>query len=158
MLDELVDVLNRLDEKKQRAKNPEKHARLANQMEQVFPGASIRGPRSREYGYGLIDRDDEHVLHAALMSGADAIVTDDKRAGLRNSQIVSEAAIEILTGDEFLANTVAAHRDQAVTSVITLYKRRQNPPSKSPAELLERLCRSDAMEEVYDLLVDDLSQ
>lgn len=96
----------------------------------MFPGAGIHAPREREYGYGLIDPEDEHVLHAALMSGADAIVTDDQRAGLTGSGIVREASIEILTGEEFLTNTVAAHRDQAVSAVLNLYRRRRNPTAK----------------------------
>ena len=158
VLDELDDVLKRIDEKKKRTSHEETRSGLLRQMRRVFPGASVQAPREREYGYGLTDADDEHVLHAALMSGADAIVTDDQRAGLVDSAIVREASIEILTGDEFMANTVDAHREQAVEAVSTLYRRRRNPPAESPAAILSHLCRSAGMAEVYALLIDGLTE
>lgn len=156
VLNELIDVLNRIDEKKNRSTGGERHAVLLRRMSAAFPGAEIPASRDREYGYGLQDPDDEHVVHAAPMSGADAIVTDDQRAGLLDSDIVREASIEILTGNEFMTNTAYAHRDQAVMAVLTLYRRRRNPPVESPAAVLARLCRSRELSELYDFLIDDL--
>ncbi|WP_098730276.1 PIN domain-containing protein [Brevibacterium epidermidis] len=158
VLNELLDVLNRIDEKKNRSARGNRHAVLVRRMSGAFPGAEVRAPRDREYGYRLRDPDDEHVLHAALMSGADAIVTDDQRAGLLESDIVREASIEILTGDEFMTNTVYAHHDRAVNAVLTLYRRRRNPPVESPAAILAHLCRSAELAELYDLLIDDLTE
>ena len=158
VLNELIDVLNRIDAKKNRSTSGERHVALLHRMSAAFPGAEIPAPRDREYGYGLRDPDDEHVLHTALMSGADAIVTDDQRAGLLDSDIVREASIEILTGNEFMTNTAYARRDQAVMAVLTLYRRRRNPPMESPAAILAHLCRSAEMKELYALLIDDLKE
>lgn len=149
---ELQEVLGRLDVKRGRTARPERHRRLVIQMRAAFPGAEIPAPRERAYPYGLRDRDDEHVLHAALMSGADAIVTDDLRSGLAGSPIAQEASIDVLSVADFVANTVAAHRDLSARALLEMFSRRTDPPAPSPIALLEQLCKSPSMGEVLDLL------
>lgn len=158
VLDELQDVLERLDARRGRNADTEKHRRLVMQMRRVFPGATIIAPRGRRFGYGLSDPHDEHVLHAALMSEADAIVTDDRRSGFDSCRLVIDTGIEILPTHTFIGNAVAAHREPAARALLELFRRRTEPPSLTPTALLERLCSHGDMAEVFGLLRDLISE
>jgi hypothetical protein len=50
-------------------------AYLVDQMRQAFDDAEIEGWEGLEGTYGLADRNDEHVVAAAVVGGAGAIVT-----------------------------------------------------------------------------------
>ena len=66
-----------------RGTDPEQAAaaatRLVDQMDLHFNGAMVNGWEGLEGTYGLPDIDDEHVLAAAVVGGAGAIVTDNHR-------------------------------------------------------------------------------
>jgi hypothetical protein len=53
----------------------ERAARLISQMRAVFDDAEVQGWEGLEGSYGLPDPDDEHVVAAAVVAGAGAIVT-----------------------------------------------------------------------------------
>ena len=116
----------------------------------TFPGATFDAPKTGTYHYDLVDEDDGHVAHAAIIGKAEAIVTDDKRAGFRASASLLAAQIEIVFPAEFAANTVAAHpgRLQAVIEM----SRRMTKPAATPLELLDELRRRYGMEEVFELV------
>lgn len=70
-------------------------------MKHAFPGSEVNAPKDRAYDYGLNDPDDGHVAHAAMIGQADAIVTDDKRAGFTTADVLSDANIETVYVDQF---------------------------------------------------------
>lgn len=97
-------------------------------MKHAFPGSEVNAPKDRDYDYGLNDPDDGHVAHAAMIGKADAIVTDDKGAGFKTADVLSDANIETVFVDQFTANTVAAHPEAGVRALVAISKRRTNPP------------------------------
>ena len=109
ILFELDYVLARLDVKLGRSDSVARRQRLFEQMASAFLGATIEAPKDRVYHYALSDRDDGHVAHAAIIGKADAIVTDDSRAGFPTAPDLVEAQIQIVSPAQFAANTVAAH-------------------------------------------------
>jgi hypothetical protein len=107
-------------------------------MQYAFPGAEITAPKDRAYGYGLDDPDDGHVAHAAILGKADAIVTDDTRAGFRTSAALREAAVDVVYPAEFAANTVSAHPEAGVRALTVMSARMTTPP-QTPREVLAKL-------------------
>lgn len=157
ILFELDCVLARLDAKRGRGNSEEYRRRLFDQMKRAFPGAEIEAPKDRDYDYGLNDPDDGHVAHAALLGKADAIVTDDTRAGFKTSTILTDAGIEIVYPHEFAANSVAAH-PQAGMRALRAMSQRMTTPTRSPQELLAELRDRYGMDEVAAILVPELSR
>ena len=157
ILFELDCVLARLDAKRGRGNSEEYRRRLFDQMKRAFPGAEIMAPKDRDYDYGLNDPDDGHVAHAALLGKADAIVTDDTRAGFKTSTILTDAGIEIVYPHEFAANSVAAH-PQAGMRALRAMSQRMTTPTRSPQELLAELRDRYGMDEVAAILVPELSR
>lgn len=151
ILFELDYVLERLDAKRGREGSTERRAHLFAQMRRAFPGAEINAPKDRAYDYGLDDPDDGHVVHAAILGKADAIVTDDKRAGFRTSAALTEAAIDIVYPHQFAANTVSAHPEAGLRALAAMAVRMTTPP-RTPHEVLAELQDRYGMEEVAELL------
>jgi hypothetical protein len=157
ILVELDYVLARLDAKRGREDSAAHRKRLLEQMERAFPGAEINSPKDRDYEYGLSDPDDGHVAHAALLGKADAIVTDDARAGFKTSPTLLDAGIEVVQPHEFAANTVSAHPQAGVRALVAMSQRMTEPP-KSPRELLDELQERYGMAEVAAILEPELAR
>lgn len=151
ILFELDYVLARLDAKRGREGSDERRQRLFDQMRRAFPGAEVRAPKDREYDYDLGDPDDGHVAHAAILGKADAIVTDDSRAGFTTSAVLSEAGIDVVHPHEFAANTVAAHPEAGVRALVAM-SRRMTTPTRTPQEVLAELRDRYGMDEVTVIL------
>jgi predicted nucleic acid-binding protein len=81
---------------------------------------------------GLPDRDDAHVLAAALKTRAHVIVTDNMKDF--PSSVLAPLNIEARTTDEFIANTITLDPGKAVGAFREM-RRRLNRPQKSPADL-----------------------
>jgi len=156
ILTELDYVLARLDEQRDRPDSGAYRARLFAQMAKAFPGATIDAPKDRDYHYQLADPDDGHVLHAAIIGNADAIVTDDWRAGFATVPELIAAEIQIVSPAQFAANTVAAH-PQAGRRALQTMSARMSTPSRTPQEILVELRQRYGMTEVADLLVPGLA-
>jgi hypothetical protein len=62
-------------------------------MAKAFPGASVQAPKGRATTTQLADPDDGHGAHAAITGRADAVVTDDTRAGFATAPELIEAPI-----------------------------------------------------------------
>jgi hypothetical protein len=125
--------------------------RLFDQLKQAFPGTEVQAPKDREYSYGLDDLDDGHVAHAAIIGKADAIVTDDRRAGFSKASVLVEADIETVHPHQFAANTVSAHPHAGVRALREMSNRRANPP-QAPEQILELLVTRHKMIEVAEIL------
>jgi hypothetical protein len=120
-------------------------------MRHAFPGAENNAPKDREYDYGLDDPDDGHVAHAAILGKADAIVTDDTRAGFRSSEALREAAVDVVYPAEFAANTVSAHPEAGLRALVTMAARMTDPP-RTPREVLAELQPRYGIDEVAEIL------
>jgi predicted nucleic acid-binding protein len=149
---ELGEVLARIDAKRQRVGREAYRARLLTEMRLAFPGAEIRAPPDRAYDYDIDDPGDGHVVHAALLGKADAIVTDDRRSGLATSAILHEAAIEVLHPRGFAANTVAAHPEAGVRALHAMAGR-MSQPAQTPQEILLELRDRYGMVDVAEMLL-----
>lgn len=151
ILTELDYTLARLHERRGIDDTEQRRRHLLEQMKHAFPGTEVDAPKDRTYDYGLADPDDGHVAHAAIIGKADAIVTDDKRAGFKTANTLVAASIETLFVDEFAANTVAAHPQAGVRALLVMSRRRNNPP-QTPEQILDLLVDRYGMDEVSDIL------
>lgn len=151
ILFELDYVLARLDAKRGRDNGDERRRHLFGQMKRAFPGAEINAPKNCKYDYGLNDPDDGHVAHAAILGKADAIVTDDSRAGFRTSVILQEAGVDVVHPYEFAANTVAAHPAAGVRALVAMSRRMVTPP-RSPQQIVDELRDRYGMDEIAGIL------
>lgn len=120
-------------------------------MARAFPDSTVSAPTDLKYDYDLTDRNDGHVAHAALVGRADAIVTDDKRAGFKTAGALEEARIEILAAAEFAAKIVAAYSEAGVRAMVALSERRKNP-AQAPVQILDLLADRYGMNEVAGII------
>lgn len=151
ILAELDYTLADLHQRRNVTDSAERRSRLLAQMEAAFPGSEVNAPKGRAYDYGLKDAGDGHVAHAALIAKADAIVTDDKRAGFKTAPALVEADIETVLPNEFAANTVAAHPAAGVRALVAMSRRRTNP-AHTPEQILDQLVERYRMDEVAEIL------
>lgn len=122
--------------------------RLTTHMQAAFDDALVEGWEPHEGTFGLTDPDDEHVLAAAFVSRAGAIVTDNVR------DFPSEAVpdhIRIIKPAQFAADTVAVSPETALRAVEEITRRRNSPPV-TVEQVLDDLIRLYGMHEAVDLL------
>lgn len=156
-ISELDDVLGRLDEKREVPDRPEYRARLLKNMQAAFPGALIEADREREYDYDIADEFDGHVVHAAIIGKADALVTGDKRAKFERCTELIEAQVEVVSAADFAANCVSAHIDAGVRAVRAMSERFAAPPMP-PLEILDLLAERYGMHEVKQMLAPRIKE
>lgn len=77
---------------------------LVETMRAAFADAVVTGWEPLEGTYGLPDQDDEHIVAAAVVGGAGAIVTSNLRDFPRTAV---PGHIDVLPPHEFAANTVS---------------------------------------------------
>lgn len=154
ILHELDYVLERLDAAREVPNSEGRRRQLFTQMQRAFPGACIEAPKNGDYThYQLLDPDDGHVAHASIMGKADAIVTDDRRAGFDISPTLASAQVEVLRPQTFAANTVVAHLEAGSRALHALANRSAAPP-RTPQQILQLLAAKHQMTEVAELLND----
>ncbi|WP_234816513.1 PIN domain-containing protein, partial [Mycolicibacterium agri] len=124
---------------------------------QINLSQPVHAPKDRDYSYGLNDPDDAHVAHAALIGKANAIVTDDRRAGFSTASVLVEADIETVHPHQFAANTVAAHPHAGIRALREMSNRLTNPP-QTPEQILELLVTRHNMTEVAEILLPLLAE
>ena len=151
ILNELDYVLAEWHTRRGAVSSGEVRRHLFAQMGDAFPGAEVSAPKDGSYAYALDDLEDGHVVHAALIGKADAIVTADTRAGLQTCPDLIAAAVEVVHPANFAASTVWAHPQAGVRAIMAIAARRTNPAQKS-SEILEHLADAYGMEKVADLL------
>lgn len=121
---------------------------LLKQMRSAFEDALVEGWEPHEGTFGLPDPDDEHVLAAAVVGGAAAIVTDNVKDFPR-AKVPQH--ILILKPAQFAADTVATDPEGALRALSAVSRRRRNPP-QSVDELLTILETRYAMTEAAYLM------
>lgn len=123
-------------------------AKLVEQMRIKFDDAMVTGWEPLEGSYGLPDPDDEHVVAAAVVGGAGAIVTSNYKHFPRSR--VPEH-IQVLSPSEFAENTVAVSPDAARRAAEQMAMRLKNPPM-SIDDILDVLVNTYEMHAAVQLL------
>lgn len=110
---------------------------LIAQMRAAFDDAEVDGWEGLDGSYSLPDADDEHVVAAAVVAGAGAIVTDNiKDFPVRRLP----AGLEVLRPAVFAENTVALDPVRAHAAVTALAERSGGRgPSRTVDEILGTL-------------------
>jgi predicted nucleic acid-binding protein len=122
--------------------------RLVDRMSAAFDDAIVVNWESLEGTFGLPDVDDEHVVAAALVGGADVIVTSNLK-DFPPQQIPK--SLTVISPEQFAADTVAVSPDIARHAVIAMATRFIRPPS-TVDEILDRLAARYAMIEAVELI------
>ena len=125
-------------------------AGLVEVMRSRFPDALITGWQPLEGTFGLPDRNDEHVLAAAVTAGAASVVTDD----LRDFPAASmPPGIAALTSARFAAAVVETDPARGAGAVVAMAARSgRHGPRLAPGEVLDVLARRYAMDEAAHLI------
>ncbi len=128
--------------------------RLVGSMRSAFDDALVVGWEPLEGTFGLPDIDDEHVVAAAVVGGAGAIVTDNLKH-FPADDVPKD--IQVLSAVEFASNTADVNPEHAANAIREISRRHRNP-SHTPQEILDLLVQRYGMEDVADLvspLLDD---
>ena len=121
---------------------------LIDQMTTAFDDALVENWERHDGMFGLPDPDDEHVVAAALVGGASAIVTEN----LRHFPITKISPhIKVMSPAEFAADTVSVSPDVALRAVQTMAGRYTAPPLTTE-EILNRLAQRYHMTEATELI------
>jgi predicted nucleic acid-binding protein len=123
---------------------------LVERMRTAFDDAEVVGWEGLEGTYGLPDPDDEHVLAAAVVGGAAAIVTDNLR---HFPKAKMPHGLEVLSPAAFALSTVSLKPDlawQAVQKMVARYGK--HGPVRTTDEVLTVLAGRYGMTDAVDLL------
>lgn len=121
---------------------------LLDRMRAAFDDAIVIGWEPLEGTFGLPDVDDEHVLAAAVVGGAGALVTDNVR-DFPAARVPS--SIQVVTARDFAADTVDVNPASAVRVLKQLSSRHRLSPH-TPAEILDLLVAPYGMTDVDEIL------
>jgi len=119
---------------------------LITQMTNAFDDACVYGWESLEGSFGLPDPDDEHLVAAAVVGGAEAIVSDNI-SDLPVGKVPDH--IQVIEPAVFAANTIAVSPDVAVRALETMVGRRQG---ETLPQVLDNLISRYKMYDAVDLL------
>jgi hypothetical protein len=123
---------------------------LVTRMRRAFTDAEVHGWEGLEGTYGLPDPDDEHVVAAAVVGGAGAIVT-------HNTKDFPEGAlplgVQVLSPQQFADDTVALNPARALAAIEAIANRPGPSGSRrSGPEILDRLHKVYGMRNTAELL------
>lgn len=125
-------------------------ARLMRHMRTAFADAAVVGWEGLEGTYGLPDVDDEHVVAAAYVGGAGAIVTHNVKH-FPSDKVPS--SIQVLRPADFLLNTVAVDPARAMRAVTEISQRSgHRGPARSAEWVLDTLERRYHLDEAVALI------
>lgn len=118
------------------AKKPQLEGSINQQLEAIreaFPESEVTGHGTLIDGLSLPDPDDRHVLAAAIVCGAQHIVTDNLKDFPLSATV--PYGIEAISPDEFLHRTFELYPARATAVLRDVRKRYDNPPY-TPAEFV----------------------
>lgn len=125
-------------------------AHLIRQMRQAFDDAEIRGWEGLEGTFGLPDPDDEHVVAAAVIAGAGAIVTHNLKDF--PSKLLPPG-LEVLSPAEFALHTVDLDPRRSLTAVHEIALRSgHRGPALQVDDILELLVDRYGLDEAVAVL------
>ncbi|WP_448655585.1 PIN domain-containing protein [Microbacterium lacticum] len=127
-------------------------ATLIAAMRREFADAEVDGWQPLEGTFGLPDADDEHVLAAAVIAGAGAIVTENLK-DFPADRI--PPGIQVLSAREFAKNTVALNPRLALAAVHEIASRSgRYGATLAVGEILETLRDRYGMIEAVDMMTE----
>ncbi|WP_454111636.1 PIN domain-containing protein [Microbacterium aurum] len=127
-------------------------ATLIAAMRREFADAEVDGWQPLEGTFGLPDPDDEHVLVAAVIAGAGAIVTENLK-DFPADRI--PPGIQVLSAREFAKNTVALNPRLALAAVHEIASRSgRYGATLAVGEILETLRDRYGMIEAVDMMTE----
>jgi hypothetical protein len=119
-------------------------------MRAHFDDAEVQGWQPLDGTYDLPDRDDEHVVAAAVVAGAGAIITHNER---HFPQAKIPAGIQVLPPEDFAANTVALDPIRARAAIGAIVERSgTRGPRRTEEEVLEILVSRYGMTRAVELI------
>jgi PIN domain len=125
-------------------------SRLTQQMSNAFDDAEVYGWEGLEGTYGLPDPDDEHVVAAAVVGGAGAIITHNLRDFPAHRL---PSGLEVIEPKVFAANTVALSPTRARTAVEAIADRSGvSGPPMTVSGILDELTSRYQMIRAADLI------
>ncbi|WP_315703391.1 MULTISPECIES: PIN domain-containing protein [unclassified Bradyrhizobium] len=149
VLDETQKALEEIHQKRGFQDAVARAARARVSMETAFEDAMVDGydhllPLAAE----LPDKDDAHVLAAAVKTQASMIVTENLKDF--PSKILSALNVEAKSADEFIADTIALDPGRAVAAIRQMRERFKRPEKTAETLLLEM--EADDLLETVNLL------
>jgi len=121
---------------------PESQRRM-HMIQEAFPFAMVRGYESLIEQLDLPDKDDRHVLAAAIRVGADFIVTQNLKDFPKSA--LSSFGIVALNADAFLVGLIVCNPTKALRAFKLMVKQRKRPV-QSTQEVLQSLIKNDLKE------------
>lgn len=152
----ILDELGYYEEQKLRSRGAsqaeaaERSSRLIARMREAFTDAEVTGGEGLEGTFGLPDRDDEHVVAAAVVSGADAIVTHNVR-DFPPGKLPADLAVQVPSS--FAEHTITVDPARALAAVEEIAARSgRRGPYLTVDEVLALLANRYAMTAPVDIL------
>lgn len=141
-------IIEELSETLERNFGQELANRSISRIIEAFPESMIEGDFSDSVGLGLPDRNDNHILAAAIAVRAAQIVTDNIKHF--PSDHLDRFDIEAVTADEFISNTIALDHIAAARAFRTMRERFKRP-SVDGSELLSLMEKRGLVESASEL-------
>ena len=130
-------------------------ATLIAAMRREFADAEVEGWEPLEGTFGLPDPDDEHVVAAAVIAGAGAIVTENLK-DFPAAKI--PPGMQVLSAREFAKNTVALNPRHALAAAREIASRSgRYGATLTVEEILDTLRDRYGMSEAVEMIVEATS-
>lgn len=137
VLEETERAITRLMHERGIADSKARARQSVDAMRTAFPEALVEDFGLFEAtNYGLPDRNDEHVLAAAIKTQAQALVTENLSDF--PASVLTPLAIEVRNADDFIADTIALEEGRAVAAINRM-RLRLKRPELTPEDMLRSL-------------------
>lgn len=113
---------------------------IREKMKKAFGDAMVDGYQDLIDGLTLPDKDDRHVLAAAIVSRSDVIVTYNLPDF--DEQELKKYNIEVIHPDDFIVNLIDLDEAKAKSAFDKMVIRRKNPPVTA-YELMQRMRKAN---------------